>query len=131
MGDNILGKTIQKARKSKGMRQKDLAALCGVATTQICRIEKGITEKPFLSTIKAIGIALQIDLREVLRESGYTDLDILQVCEQQYKNQISDAENWLNIRHLSSEDKILMKNMYQKISKLPQKDKAIIEIILK
>lgn len=130
MGDNILGKTIQNARKSKGMRQKDLAIICGVATAQICRIERGITEKPFLSTIKAIGIALQIDLREVLKASGYTDLDILQVCEEQYKNQISDHENWLDIRHLSDEDKVLMQKIYQKISKLSPDDKAIIEIVL-
>lgn len=131
MGDNILGKTIQNARKSKGMRQEDLATLCRAATAQICRIEKGITEKPRLETIKAIGSVLQIDLREIMREAGYTDLEILQVCEEQYKNRISDHENWLDIRHLSDEDKVLMQKMYQKISKLSPDDKAIIEIVLR
>lgn len=130
MGKSALGEKIKTARKSKGMTQEELARSCRTSVASINRAENGVTPKPRYDLMMGIATSLQIDLRKEMVELGYSQSQISEICEKQYSNWLSTPEDWLDIRCLSNQDKALMRNMYQKISELPQKDKAVIGIIL-
>lgn len=130
MGKRTLGEKIRVARKRKGITQEELASLCGTSVASISRTEKGVSQKPHYDLMMGIATSLQVDLRKEMVKLGYSQSQISEICEKQYSNWLSSPEDWLDIRHLSNQDRVLMRNMYQKISELPQKDKAIIGIIL-
>jgi transcriptional regulator with XRE-family HTH domain len=54
-----LGEAIKELRKSKGLKQKELAAKVGVSANAICKIEKGET-KPQKETLDKIIDTLEI-----------------------------------------------------------------------
>lgn len=58
---------VKEARTRKRMTQQQLADLCGVDDSQICRIERG--GDPSLKTIRLIAQALKVnDYRKLLPE---------------------------------------------------------------
>lgn len=133
MENNILGKTIKNARMKCGLSQRGLAELSGITQTQICRIETGKSKKLQLRTILSIGNilknVLEVDFYDALKEVGFNEKEI---CTMYVKltSSTSDSEDWLNISNLSSRDKILITKMYTTLSKLSEKDKSIIDLIL-
>lgn len=55
---------LRVARKSKSLKQRQLAAMCGLDPSAVSRIESG--QDPSLATMRAIGRALGVDYRELL-----------------------------------------------------------------
>jgi len=56
-----LGKTIQQARKNKGLRQNHFAIRCGITPSYLSQIENNIKD-PNLSTLKIISSNLGLPL---------------------------------------------------------------------
>lgn len=124
MKNNILSQALKNARLEKNLSQRDLADLSGITQTQICRIEQGL-QKPIPKTLIALTNILQVDLRKELLASGYTEETILKIYN---INICSDL--FAKTENLSNEDMALIQLFCQKISKLSQKDKALISLIL-
>lgn len=124
MKSNILGQSLKNARLEKNLSQRDLADLSGITQTQICRIEQGL-QKPFPKTLIALISILQVDLRKALFASGYTEEAIVKIYNMNICNDLL-----IKAQNLSNEDIALIQSFCQKISKLSQKDKALISLIL-
>lgn len=60
MEQTALGDLVLKRRNEKALTQEDLAALCGLDTRTIQRIEKGEV-KPYFSTLKTLAEVLDFD----------------------------------------------------------------------
>jgi XRE family transcriptional regulator, regulator of sulfur utilization len=56
-----LGRTIQELRKSKDLRQEDLAERCGITVSYLSQIENNRKE-PLLGTVREIANKLEIPL---------------------------------------------------------------------
>lgn len=69
-----LGTAIKTVRKQKGVSQKELASLCGLAINTLCHIERCYT-MPSKATMKKISKALNIPSAYILFFS-ITDEDI-------------------------------------------------------
>lgn len=122
METNNLGEKISQARKEKKLSQRDLAKLCGMTQTQICRIENG-EHKPYLKTLAKIARCLELDLGELTEGLGYNEEDI--------KGEIIKSSPILDkFSRLSSSDAILVEELINKIVIISEKEKAIIRLIL-
>ena len=62
-----LGKRIKTLRRSKNLRQNELAALCNFEKASMSRIEGGVTNTTILTLLK-ISQALKVDIRTLLDE---------------------------------------------------------------
>lgn len=56
-----IGKNIRNLRKSKGIKQKDIAKQAGISNSFLCDIEAG-RNQPSISTLLRIADALEIDV---------------------------------------------------------------------
>lgn len=122
METNNLEERISQARKEKRLSQRDLAKLCGMTQTQICRIDNG-ENKPYLKTLAKIARCLELDLGELTEGLGYNEEDI--------KGEIIKSSPILDkFSRLSSSDAILVEELINKIVIISEKEKAIIRLIL-
>lgn len=110
---NNLGNKIRQARKKKNLSQKDLARICGITETQICRLEKG-EHKPQFKTLVRIAECLKLELRELTEGLGYN------------KKVILDKQ----LVALNPDDAELIEELINKIAIISEKEKAIIRLIL-
>lgn len=120
----ILGRKISQVRKEKNLSQRDLAKLCDMTQTQICRIESG-KQKPHLKTLAKISACLELNLRELTEEGlGYDEKDI--------KDEIYKSNQIIldKFSKLNSNDAKLVDELINKISIISEKEKAIIRLIL-
>lgn len=62
-----LGETLKRARIEKCMTLQELSSKCGLCLTTISQVENN-KKKPYLSTIKKICNALEIDSLEIVRK---------------------------------------------------------------
>ena len=122
MENNSLGSKISQARIERNLSQRDLARLCDMTQTQICRLENG-ENKPHLKTLAKISRCLELDLRELAKGLGYNEEDIK--AEIIKGNSILDKFSGLN-----SGDAILVKELISKVATISEKEKAIIRLIL-
>lgn len=133
MENNILGETIRNARMKCGLSQRGLAELSGITQTQICRIETGQSKKLQLRTISSIGNilknVLEVDFYYALKEVGFNEEEIYTMYVK-HINSTPDSGDWINISNLSPKDRLLITKMHNKLSKLSEKDKSIIDLIL-
>lgn len=122
METKSLGSKISEARIEKKLSQRDLAKLCGMTQTQICRIENH-ENKPYLKTLARIARELELDLRELTKGLGYNEEDI--------KAEIIKSSSILDeFSKLNSSDAILVEELISKIATISEKEKAIIRLIL-
>lgn len=122
METKSLGSKISEARIEKKLSQRDLAKLCGMTQTQICRIEND-ENKPYLKTLARIARELELDLRELTKGLGYNEEDI--------KAEIIKSSSILDeFSKLNSSDAILVEELISKIATISEKEKAIIRLIL-
>lgn len=80
MGDKLLGRRINAARKDRGITSERLSELCNINDTYMRQIESGakIPSLPVFVTIcKELRVSTSYLLADVLEGSGATDLDEL------------------------------------------------------
>lgn len=80
MGDKLLGRRINAARKDRGITSERLSELCNINDTYMRQIESGakIPSLPVFVTIcKELRVSPSYLLADVLEGSGATDLDDL------------------------------------------------------
>ena len=80
MGDKLLGRRINAARKDRGITSERLSELCNINETYMRQIESGakIPSLPVFVTIcKELRVSPSYLLADVLEGSGSTDLDEL------------------------------------------------------
>ena len=80
MGDKLLGRRINAARKDRGITSERLSELCNINDTYMRQIESGakIPSLPVFVTIcKELRVSPSYLLGDVLEGSGATDLDEL------------------------------------------------------
>lgn len=68
----MIANTIKTARIKSGLSQKKLADKCGINVSQVRRIEYGDTKKPHLFTLKLLAENLNLDVKDLNKEAGYT-----------------------------------------------------------
>lgn len=135
MENNILGTSIKEARENLGITQKKLASLCNITPVYLCRIEAGI-HRPSVQTLRLISYCLQSDLSEVLQKVGYSNDEILKINDfsslspQKDLMSVSIQEFFSTYNDLPYADKFLVHNFFAKFSKLSERDKSIIRLIL-
>ena len=103
---------IQEIRKSKGIKQKELAAKLGIAANTLSQYETGNRE-PDLETIKRIAFALEVTVDELLDAKTKT------------RPQAGDG---LQLGHLSEEELDYIKWYREKAT---EKEKEIVRLIVK
>ncbi len=64
--NDIVGKTIQRLRKKRGLSQEVVSGLAGIARTHLTMIENG-TKQPNLETVWKIAQALDMPTSELIR----------------------------------------------------------------
>ena len=80
MGDKLLGRRINAARKDRGITSERLSELCNINDTYMRQIESGakIPSLPVFVTIcKELRVSPSYLVADVLEGSGATDLDEL------------------------------------------------------
>lgn len=80
MGDKLLGRRINTARKDRGITSERLSELCNINDTYMRQIESGakIPSLPVFVTIcKELRVSPSYLLADVLEGAGATDLDEL------------------------------------------------------
>lgn len=80
MGDKLLGRRINAARKDRGITSERLSELCNINDTYMRQIESGakIPSLPVFVTIcKELRVSPSYLIADVLEGSGATDLDEL------------------------------------------------------
>jgi transcriptional regulator with XRE-family HTH domain len=70
-----IGARVKHERTRRGLSQEDLAALSGVTSLTILRVEKGVT-RPRLETIRKIAASLSMTDQQLLFGTGFTDTDV-------------------------------------------------------
>ncbi|MDO5569518.1 MAG: helix-turn-helix domain-containing protein [bacterium] len=71
-----LGKTISEAREKLGISQRELARLSNMDCAEVSRIESGKRIKPNILYLKGIAENLNLSLVNLMKLSGYSDIDI-------------------------------------------------------
>lgn len=64
----LLGKRLQKARRTAGMTQQELCHQAGLSYSTLAKIERGAIKAPSIFTIQNIAIALGVALSDLLGE---------------------------------------------------------------
>ena len=148
---NELGNLIRNARTAKMLTEFELAQLVDTNVTRISRIETGITKKTSVNTLLQLSLVLELNFEEVLKLAGYTQEKVNSIIEDYY-TKISKYNNYsyllfllnfmsveefnLLVEYLAKiinspkNDIQLTISMLNSISKLSQKEKDIIKIIL-
>ena len=67
------GENIKKYRKKRGMTQKELGQLCGIAETTIRRYELG-SLNPKYETLEKIAKALEIPYTQLIDDENFTEI---------------------------------------------------------
>ena len=133
MEDNKLGRKIRTAREEKGFSIRKLGEKACVTSKNIWLLENEKIQKPGIGTLKSIVEVLSIDIREEMKELGYTSEQIARISEiyEQSAKMSEMSEHFEVVTTVSStRDKIIVQEFLKQISSLSQKDKAMIEIIL-
>lgn len=77
MSDNeTLADVVKSARKRVGISQRELSRRTDIDNNTIALIEKGQRKKPNVLSLKKLGNALDLDLRDLMILSGYSLEDI-------------------------------------------------------
>ena len=66
--EKVVGETIRRIRRKKGITQEQLADLAGLNRTHMYRIENGHVQMT-LGSLKLVADALQVHMRELLRNT--------------------------------------------------------------
>lgn len=104
-----IGENIKRIRKEKGLTQKKLGELCGIAESNIRKYENG-KQNPKIETIQKIATALKVSLFDVISISEYNSLIDTKVKEQ-IQNDIKSGKV-----HLVTEDEKELTANYLKLN---------------
>ena len=109
------GEAIRKARKAKGLTQKQLGGLCGIADSNIRKYENG-NQKPKLETLQRIAKALEIPWQELLEYEVFEDGEAFnRKWDELTRKSGQDSHNETKIIHhvLTDKEQEVVKNMME------------------
>lgn len=73
--EKTIGQTVKVARLALGFSQSKFAEQYGISRSQLYFMEKGKTKKPYLTTLKKLSKAPNLDFEELKRLCGYVHLE--------------------------------------------------------
>ena len=118
---------IVEARKRKLLNAKNFAEMVGVTPIYLCRIEKG-KQKPSLKVLNKICEILNLNFAKMAEEVGYSEQ--IEEMTKVSCNEISTNEIVLKLGNMSAQDFSLVFDLAKQVSKLTQKEKDIIGLII-
>lgn len=118
---------IVEARKRKLLSAKNFAEMVGVTPIYLCRIEKG-KQIPSLKVLNKICEILNLNFAKMAEEVGYSEQ--IEEMTKVSCNEISTKEIVLKLCNMSSQDFSLVFDLAKQVSKLTQKEKDIIGLII-
>jgi len=91
-----LGSHISKARASREMTQRDLAAAAGVTASTILHLERGDFNRPDPDKLQRVAQALELEVEDFFTLAGYTPQDGLPslgpYLRKKYEGELSAAD---------------------------------------
>ncbi len=118
---------IVEARKRKLLSAKNFAEMVGVTPIYLCRIEKG-KQIPSLKVLNKICEILNLNFAKMAEEVGYSEQ--IEGMTKVSCNEINTKEIVLKLCNMSSQDFSLVFDLAKQVSKLTQKEKDIIGLII-
>lgn len=118
---------IVEARKRKLLSAKNFAEMVGVTPIYLCRIEKG-KQIPSLKVLNKICEILNLNFAKIAEEVGYSEQ--IEGMTKVSCNEINTKEIVLKLCNMSSQDFSLVFDLAKQVSKLTQKEKDIIGLII-
>ena len=118
---------IVEARKRKLLSAKNFAEMVGVTPIYLCRIEKG-KQIPSLKVLNKIYEILNLNFAKMAEEVGYSEQ--IEGMTKVSCNEINTKEIVLKLCNMSSQDFSLVFDLAKQVSKLTQKEKDIIGLII-
>lgn len=113
--ENTLGSIVRTARKEKGFTQGQLAKLCGLSKATIGNIETGRNPNSSVATLELISKHLDLDIKKLQNPCAVTN---------------ESACGDKTITSPSQNDLELISLLCNNISKLSEKEKSIIRLLL-
>lgn len=117
--ENTLGTIIKTTRKEKGFTQGHLAKLCGLSKATIGHIETGKNTNPSSATLNLLSKHLGVDLKTA-QSSSTVSTNLHSKSAYEGKTINSPSQNDLELISL----------LCNNISKLSEKEKSIIRLLL-
>lgn len=132
-----IGEKIKALRQKKGLTQKQLGDLCGMADSAIRRYENG-RANPKLQTLRKIAEALNVTLSELVVDwTTFTDEELKKDWSSAKLEHISDGENTFvkaedfhnylsekiiaqNLKLLNKDGKLRLANYSEDLTKIPE-----------
>lgn len=118
---------IVEARKRKLLSAKNFAEMVGVTPIYLCRIEKG-KQIPSLKLLGKICEILNLDFAKMAEKVGYSEQQIEKMEKDACNKNIKEIV--LKLHDMSSQDFSLVFDLAKQVSKLTQKEKDIIGLII-
>lgn len=118
---------IVEARKRKLLSAKNFAEMVGVTPIYLCRIEKG-KQIPSLKVLNKICEILNLNFAKMAEEVGYSEQ--IEEMTKVSCNEISTKEIVLKLCNMPAQDFSLVFDLAKQVSKLTQKEKDIIGLII-
>lgn len=118
---------IVEARKRKLLSAKKFAEMVGVTPIYLCRIEKG-KQIPSLKVLNKICEILNLNFAKMAEEVGYSEQ--IEEMTKVSCNEISTKEIVLKLCNMPAQDFSLVFDLAKQVSKLTQKEKDIIGLII-
>ncbi len=118
---------IVEARKRKLLSAKNFAEMVGVTPIYLCRIEKG-KQIPSLKVLNKICEILNLNFAKMAEEVGYSEQ--IEGMTKVSCNEINTKEIVLKLCNMPDQDFSLVFDLAKQVSKLTQKEKDIIGLII-
>jgi len=118
---------IVEARKRKLLSAKNFAEMVGVTPIYLCRIEKG-KQIPSLKVLNKICEILNLNFAKMAEEVGYSEQ--IEGMTKVSCNEINTKEIVLKLCNMPAQDFSLVFDLAKQVSKLTQKEKDIIGLII-
>ena len=91
-----VGQIIKEAREELGLSQRELAKKANIDNGEVSRIEAGKRLKPNVIVLKNLADVLDLSVVELMKVSGYSDLDINYGMDLDEKRSARDYINIIN-----------------------------------
>lgn len=91
-----IGQIIKEAREYLGLSQRELARKANIDNGEVSRIEAGKRLKPNVIVLKNLADVLDLSVVELMKVSGYSDLDINYGIDLDEKRSARDYINIIN-----------------------------------
>lgn len=101
MNEKTLASVIKEAREKFGVSQRELSRKTKIDNNTIAKIENGTRKKPNVLSLRKLALCLNLELKELLELSGYSESDI-EVTLNEYGNDFYINDDGNRIRFNNS-----------------------------